>query len=104
LSVSVGHGLRLLMVFAFFVALFAAFFLGLAGIGAFSAAVSGAHQGGVFSGARRAVSVFSPLCSAPDARAYFLLLRQKKVAKEKAPLVGGPFGASLRYSDSRAAG
>ena len=25
-----------------------------------------------------------PLFSAPDARAYFLLLRQKKVAKEKA--------------------
>ena len=32
----------------------------------------------------------SKLCSAPDARAYFLLLRQKKVAKEKATPLSPP--------------
>ena len=32
------------------------------------------------------------LVSAPDARAYFLLLRQKKVAKEKATPGSAPFG------------
>ena len=36
--------------------------------------------------------------SAPDARAYFLLLRQKKVAKKKATPGSAPLRGSLRYS------
>jgi hypothetical protein len=48
---------------------------------------------------------FLPLFSAPDARAYFLLVRQKKVAKEKATLVARSAApTALRYSKGRAAG
>ena len=43
------------------------------------------------------------LVSAPDARAYFLLLREKKVAKEKATPGSAPGKpGSLRYSSGRA--
>ena len=38
------------------------------------------------------------LVSAPDARAYFLLLAQKKVAKEKGTPGSAPLRGSLRYS------
>ena len=41
--------------------------------------------------------------SALEARAYFLLLRQKKVAKEKATPGSAPLRGSLRYSAGRAA-
>ncbi len=41
--------------------------------------------------------------SALAARAYFLLLRQKKVAKEKATPGSAPLRGSLRYSAGRAA-
>jgi hypothetical protein len=52
-----------------------------------------------------ALVIFSSLFSAPDARAYFLLLRQKKVAKEKATLVArSATPTALRYSKGRAAG
>ena len=45
------------------------------------------------------------LVSAPDARAYFLLCGQKKVAKEKATPGSAPGKpGSLRYSKRRAAG
>ena len=43
------------------------------------------------------------LYSALAARAYFLLLRQKKVAKEKATPGSAPLRGSLRYSAGRAA-
>ncbi len=43
------------------------------------------------------------LYSALAARAYFLLLRQKKVAKEKATPRSAPLRGSLRYSPGRAA-
>jgi hypothetical protein len=43
------------------------------------------------------------LVSAPDARAYFLLCGQKKVAKEKATPGSAPLRGSLRYSAGRAA-
>ena len=43
------------------------------------------------------------LYSALAARAYFLLLRQKKVAKEKATPGSAPLRGSLRYSPGRAA-
>jgi hypothetical protein len=39
----------------------------------------------------------------PCWRAYFLLLRKKKVAKEKAPPGSAPLWGSLRYSASRSA-
>ncbi len=42
------------------------------------------------------------LVSAPDARAYFLLCGQKKVAKEKATPGSAPLWGSLRYSSGRA--
>ena len=41
------------------------------------------------------------LCSAPDGRAYFLLLRQKKVAKEKATPRRRSFGMKLQRSALR---
>ena len=41
------------------------------------------------------------LCSAPDGRAYFLLLRQKKVAKEKATPRHRSFGMKLQRSSLR---
>ena len=47
-------------------------------------------------------SVSQPLFSAPDARAYFLLLAQKKVAKEKSTPGSAPLRGSLRYSADRA--
>ncbi len=43
------------------------------------------------------------LVSAPDARAYFLLCGQKKVAKEKATPGSAPLRGSLRYSAGRSA-
>jgi hypothetical protein len=53
----------------------------------------------------QALALLLPLFSAPDARAYFLLLRQKKVAKEKATLVARSAApTALRYSKGRAAG
>jgi hypothetical protein len=61
-----------------------------------------------FAVGRRPILFVLPPGSAPDARAYFLLLRQKKVAKEKAtpestpgcagfpPLLGKPGGCGTR--------
>jgi len=78
----------------------------LAGSGVMILAAS--SGGGLTPGADSGFFAFSEtLLSAPDARAYFLLLRQKKVAKEKAtpgsasgyarslPLLGRPGGSTV---------